>query len=592
MSNEINTTFNKIDLDGFNNIVKELQNNKQYIITALNEKGVAASINDTFMELANKITQIKEKEIITLPAETSNDFANTFFNTMMKSQGYDKMYETVWANYCGENGYVGALMTSLNKGTNTSIVLTGADAYYIYEEDKFYTVDENKKLVTVINGISTNLGTQSHLWDVENKNIIRTVFYLYKEDSTADGSRENVHPSAFDYCRDSNIPNIQYKSNSGNVMHFHVSNPDTCNLKWNGGSTANTRCYYFYTNVENANAQWMLPSNNHILTFVDFSTLKKLTSGTLLQASRVKKLDFPNLTEVSGGTLISQCNALESVDLSNLQSVSDGTLIDNCASIKHITLPIFKGLDDESLKSVVLIKNLKLKTLLLPSVKTISTTVNISISASTIENGLDLTSLNNKQGAGNMISAQALLMGTICPIIYFPDSIETGMISSWMGHTGIYNENLTIYVKNHITSFRNFGVVNNVKKLYFPTIESCYLWIGGNGAYYNSALDYVFLKCNGKRNQEIRLDSTQNTLTDKYRDIEIGEGARQIISINLYMTAENIVNHIFKKLADNNYEDDGITPAPAIKITIGSANLNRLTDEEKAIATDKNYILA
>jgi hypothetical protein len=128
VTNEINTTFNKIDLDGFNNIVKELQNNKQYIITALNEKGVAASIDDTFMELANKITQIKEKEIITLPVETNNDFANTFFNTMMKSQGYDEMYETVWANYCGENGYVGALMTSLNKGTNTSIVLTGADA--------------------------------------------------------------------------------------------------------------------------------------------------------------------------------------------------------------------------------------------------------------------------------------------------------------------------------------------------------------------------------------------------------------------------------------------------------------------------------
>ena len=592
MSNEINTTFNKIDLDGFNNIVKELQNNKQYIITALNEKGVAASIDDTFMELANKITQIKEKEIITLPAETSNDFANTFFNTMMTSQGYDEMYETVWANYCGENGYVGALMTSLNKGTNISIVLTGADAYYIYEEDKFYTVDENKNLVTVINGISTNLGTQSHLWDVENLNIIRTVFYLYKEGSTASGDRENVHTSAFDYCKDSNIPNIQYKSKSGNVMHFHVSNPDTCNLKWNSGTTTNTRCYYFYTNVENANAQWMLYGNQNILTYVNFEALKKLTSGTLIQASRVKKLDFPNLTEVSGGTLISECNALESVDFPNLTEVSGGTLIDNCASIKHITLPIFKGLDDTDLMSVILIKNLKLKTLLLPSVKTISTTVNISISASTIESGLDLTSLNNTQGAGNMTSAQALLMGTICPIIYFPDSIETGMISSWQGHTGIYNENLTIYVKNHITSFTSFGVVNNVKKLYFPTIESCYLWMGSHAAYYNSALDYVFLKCNGKRNQEIRLDSNRQTLTDKYRDIEIGEGARQIISINLYMTAENIVNHIFKKLADNNFEDDGVTPSEPIKITIGSANLNRLTDEEKAIATDKNYILA
>jgi hypothetical protein len=58
------------------------------------------------------------------------------------------------------------------------------------------------------------------------------------------------------------------------------------------------------------------------------------------------------------------------------------------------------------------------------------------------------------------------------------------------------------------------------------------------------------------------------------------------------MDVDSIVNNIFRKLADNNFEDDGVTPAPAIKITIGSANLAKLTDEEKAIATDKNYILA
>lgn len=510
VSNEINTTFNKIDLDGFNNIVKELQNNKQYIITALNEKGVAASIDDTFMELANKITQIKEKEIITLPAETTNDFANTFFNIMMKSQGYDKMYETVWANYCGENGYVGALMTSLNKGTNTSIVLTGADAYYIYEEDKFYTIDENKNLVTVINGISTNLGIQSHLWDVENPNIIRTVFYLYKEGSIADGNRENIHTSAFDYCRDSNIPNIQYKSNSGNVMHFHVSNPDTCNLKWNGGNAINTRCYYFYTNVENANDQWTFYRNQNALTYVNFEALKKLTKGTLISESKVKKLDFPNLTEVTGGTLISKCDALESVDLSNLERITKtNSLIIGCQALKHISLPKLKFFETSVYDTGIIKDNNSIKEITFPSLETFK--------------GLSYI-------------------------------------------TPVYN-------------------CANVEKLYFPMIKN---FSSGMGRYC-AKINYVYLGCIGNRNDIINiLQSTNNT----GYDIELREGTKQIFTTNIILTAENIVNHIFKKLADNNFEDDGVTPAPAIKITIGSNNLANLTDEEKAIATDKNYILA
>ena len=564
MSNEINTTFNKIDLDGFNNIVKELQNNKQYIITALNEKGVAASIDDTFMELANKITQIKEKEIITLPAETSNDFANTFFNTMMKSQGYDEMYETVWANYCGENGYVGALMTSLNKGTNTSIVLTGADAYYIYEEDKFYTVDENKKLVTVINGISTNLGTQSHLWDVENPNIIRTVFYLYVDGSTADGSRENVHPSAFDYCCDSNIPNIQYKSNSGNVMHFHVSNPDTCNLKCNDGKT-NNRCYYFYTNVENANAQWALYNNQNVLTYVNFEALKKLTNGVLLQTSRVKKLDFPNITEVTGGTLISGCNALENVDLSNLQSVIGGTLISGCNVLESIYFP----------------------------------------NLTEVSNGVLINSCNALEEIN--ISNASVVIGksnsyirviTACSKIkrvFLKDGVQCSYLEHPTGNTLILDSNiipeLYVYSKEIIDNSTTYPFAMPIK-LIFPTLNKGRIWIGSGASYANQYTRYIYIHCNGSKSDEIYLGANHNT-ADYIINVEIREGARQIITIKtLTMDVDSIVNNIFKKLADNNFEDDGVTPAPAIKITIGSKNLAKLTDEEKAIATNKNYILA
>jgi hypothetical protein len=38
-------------------------------------------------------------------------------------------------------------MTVLWKNTSAGMDLTGADAYYILEEDMFYTVDTNGKLV-------------------------------------------------------------------------------------------------------------------------------------------------------------------------------------------------------------------------------------------------------------------------------------------------------------------------------------------------------------------------------------------------------------------------------------------------------------
>ena len=51
------------------------------------------------------------------------------------------------------------------------------------------------------------------------------------------------------------------------------------------------------------------------------------------------------------------------------------------------------------------------------------------------------------------------------------------------------------------------------------------------------------------------------------------------------LTKENIVNHILNKLGDN-------TGQSPLTITLGATNLAKLTDEEKAIATNKGFILA
>ena len=547
-----------------NGLETELQQGKSNIVGAIKSKGVYASVDESMTSLADKITKIKEVEVKTLPAETSNEKANDLFNMVMKSQGWDSIYETVYENYVTNGGYVGVLMTALERGTRTSIALTGADAYYILEEDKFYTTDENRNLVTFINGVETKLGTKNHLWDIDNAQYWRHVFYLYVEGSTADGNREKVHVSAIDYCNNSNIPNIQYKSTSGNIMHFHVSNPDTCNLKWNDGSTVNTRCYYFYTNVENANAQWMLYNNQNALTFVNFEGLKKLASGTLLQSSRVKKLDFPNLTEVTDGTLINQCNALESVDFPNLTEVTDGTLINQCNALESVDFP--------NLTEV-----------------TGGTLINQC-------NALESVDLSNADIVkSNHVNRGVLTLGNTSRLkkIILKNKVNVYGVLFGVNNNQSTLDNISVFSKEIIstsTTIPDFSA----KNILFETLKRGRIWCGGASGYSNYTTKRIQLMSKGNRNDVLEILHTNNS-SGKYilNDIEIAEGTRQTLTFTKHeLDKENIVNHIFKKLADNNFEDDGVTPAPAIKITIGSNNLDKLTDEEKAIATDKNYILA
>ena len=123
------------------------------------------------------------------------------------------------------------------------------------------------------------------------------------------------------------------------------------------------------------------------------------------------------------------------------------------------------------------------------------------------------------------------------------------------------------------------------RQIYLDNYEKGVYRVGGSASYGNPHTTYIYCGCKGKPTDTIRFwhyyEQTQLT------DFEIRQGARQPIELsNLTgLTAENIVNHIFEKLADNS---DG----NPITINIGSTNLAKLTDEQKAIAQNKNYTLA
>lgn len=130
-----------------------------------------------------------------------------------------------------------------------------------------------------------------------------------------------------------------------------------------------------------------------------------------------------------------------------------------------------------------------------------------------------------------------------------------------------------------------FSHTGNVKLVYLPKIER----LGGLFMAFNQELkiERIFLGCRGDRTNNIETTTNYFSTYSQYVDIEIGDGALQNIRLNSFiaLTRENIVNHILAKLGDN-------TGRSALTLTLGATNLAKLTDEDKAIATAKNWTLA
>lgn len=541
---DVKNTFDALDipLSAISGLALELEGGKKNIANALKARGVESSANtDTLTDMAAKVYDIKNPVAFTVPAETSNKVADDFFNTMMKSQGYDQIYESVYETYCGEGGsYVGCLMTDLSKSKNTSIQLIGADAYYIYEEDIFYKTGEDGKLIQFLNGSEVQLATDKHVWDADIANPCRIVFYLYLPNSTANGQRENVHASNIDYCRNSSIPYIKYSSNGGRFMYFHLSNPESCVLSYSGTAN-NTRTIFFYSNVETCSATMALTGNQDYMYFLHLESLKSITAGTVVNSTKLRHIEFPDLEEITGGSFMKANENIDKIYLPKVKKITSATLYNDTRARK-----------------------LEID---LPSIETLERQDSFIFSGSNnhlifrLKSGVNIRQLIS---GGNVVEF-------ICSEIY--------------------------------TTFNNGNLQNNpngaadikAKKIYFHDLKKANIHLGGSSGWTNN-VEYIYVNCIGDRTDHIFFNYYYNTVNSLAicTKIEISEGARQILTFKTFpnLTAENITEFIFERLADNRFEDDGVTPAPAIKITLGSVNLAKLTDAQKAIATDKNYILA
>lgn len=536
--NNVKNTFDQLDipLSAISGLALELEDGKKNIINALKARGVEAyESQDTLTSLASKIYAIENPIIKPAPANTANEFANNIVNTIMQSQEYDQIYESIKERWCGEGKtYVGCLMTS-EPIASAAVQLTGADAYYIYEEDIFYTAGLNGNLIQIIDGVSTQLSNKIHMWNDEvSQHKLRTIFYFYLPDSTADGKREN-RQLILEYCRETTIPNIYLQGNGGVLTYLHVNNVDSCNIQCTGGSL--NKMLYFYTNVES------VLSNMNITARVsaDVSSIKLFkpasVQGSILKECSIKKVNFPNLQRIEGGYLLYNCR-VNKIFLPELSYLHGTLLANDNVNIEFVDID-------------------------LPKIEEISGNIVSNIPPKIIK-------LKLKSG----VKVQMTMRN----------------FSNNGNQTVVYIECDELYSLANNETYPAF----NGAALIFEGLKKANLNMGttGDGSLWASR---IYINCIGDRTDEIKfVHSTHSYASTRLTDIEISEGTRQPLYFYSFrgLLAENIVNHIFERLADNNFEDDGVTPAPAITITIGAENLNKLTDEQKAIATDKNYILA
>ncbi len=521
---DVKGTFNNLDIpiSAISGLALELSDGKTNIVNALYNRGIEAdSDKDTLTNLADKVYNITNPVVSTLPSESSTETANLIFDAIFGSQDYSGRYESVKVQYCGEGKiYEGCLMVEYARGTGTTITLTGADAYYVLEDDMFYKRGEDGNLIQFINGSDVQLSTKVHTLNFLNTAF--TVFYLFLPDSTADYKINRTYASRIDYCK--NTP-LKYYPSTGTItsIYLHVSNPDTI-IILPGGNTVGGAMFY-YSNIEVLRGKFISNVNNSSYSYNYYyynPNLRIVDSGAInVPLTGVRKVEFPNVEEANG-TLVhgSMITELHLPKLNKIGATAGVGIIYECSTLKDLYLA--------------------------DNVDISSTIVGVNVNSST----------NIK------------LLRVHCKKI-----TDT--------------RNLTTTATSQATFMRCI-------EQEFYGLESCNIYMGSTGSY-TDATKRLYIECKGSRTDLIKfIHSSHVNASKSLTDIEISEGTRQPLYFYSFtgLTVENIVNHIFEKLADNSFEDDGVTPSEPITITLGSTVLGYLTDEQKAIATNKNYILA
>lgn len=426
--------------------------------------------------------------------------------------------------------------TQINK-TDTTYIATQGDAYVFSDEpDTLY------------------VGDQTHTWDVSKD----------KPCSDGYGTRYVIV-----YMVDIVLKSTIAISEDINILEIILGEINISNMSIGFITTGNNK---FMVNFE--------------LTSKTISTILQIKNTSCFSTMpSLKRLSLPNTTKLmcdAGGTICHNCQSLIEINIPNVIEIRGGVfsyIVDGCPNLKTINMPNLETLITNNTYLYGFICNCKgLKTINLPKLKSISTqnTANIFCTNYSLEN------------------------------LILPNLAEININGSNKADTKFGNSNYSLH-NIDLSSLKTINYVdflkdcNNLKIVNLPMVNTIQCTTVLCDAYSLNYLNipqlttFIVNSC-GEHAYSLYNFKFYNMLS-AFRVTNLFKNASSIKYIELItnwnwslnvantdLTHECIID-MFNKLKD-------LTGENSLTLTIGATNLAKVTDEEKLIATNKNWILA
>ena len=311
--------------------------------------------------------------------------------------------------------------------------------------------------------------------------------------------------------------------------------------------------------------QIIIYSNKYILNFkcTENTNISTISSSAFSSCDSLTSINLPLLTTISGSSAFSSCYSLTSINLPTLTTISGYNAFYGCYSLTSINLPLLTTISGSSAFSSCS----SLTSINLPALTRISGSAFSNCNSLTSINLPLLTTIN-----GGAFSNCDSLTSINLPLLTTING--NNVFSNCYSLTSINLPALTT-ISSSSSVFSSCYSLTSINLPALTTISNCSAFSSCS-----SLISFLFYNTFSTLTK-----SQQFTECVNLKDLQLVTNWRWSLNVkDTDLTHECIID-MFNKLKDLTGED-------SLTLTIGANNLAKVTDEEKLIATNKNWILA